>query len=133
MIGGFIIEGSIPKTVLLRARGPSISGAPFFVPGTLANPFVQLFSGSTVIAQNNDWQASDPLCGTMGFLCGGPSEITATGLDPCTPNPGQTAPPVGCGEESAILITLPPGGYTAILSDLGGGTGVGLIEVFQVH
>ena len=133
MIGGFIIEGSSSKTVLLRARGPSISGAPFFVPGTLANPFVQLFSGSTVIAQNNDWQVSDPLCESMGFVCGGPSQITATGLDPCTPNPGQTTPAAGCGEESAILITLPPGGYTAILSDLGGGTGVGLIEVFQLN
>jgi hypothetical protein len=133
MIGGFIIEGSSPKTVLLRARGPSMSGAPFLVPGTLANPFVQLFSGSTVIAQNNDWQVSDPLCGSMGFVCGGPSEITATGLDPCTPNPGQTTPPAGCGEESAILITLPPGGYTAILSGLGGGTGVGLIEVFEIN
>jgi hypothetical protein len=110
-----------------------MSGAPFLVPGTLANPFVQLFSGSTVIAQNNDWQVSDPLCGSMGFVCGGPSEITATGLDPCTPNPGQTTPPAGCGEESAILITLPPGGYTAILSGLGGGTGVGLIEVFEIN
>ena len=133
MIGGFIVEGSSPETVLIRARGPSMSGAPFLLPGTLANPFVQLFSGSTVIAQNDDWQTSDPLCGSMGFVCGGASEIAATGLDPCVANPGQTTPPVGCGQESAILITLPPGGYTAILSGLGGGTGVGLIEVFKIN
>jgi hypothetical protein len=133
MIGGFIIDGSSPKTVLLRARGPSMSGAPFFVPGTLANPSVQLFSGATVIAQNNDWQTSDPLCGSMGFTCGGVTEITATGLHPCVPNPGQSTPPAGCDQESAILITLPPGGYTAILSGFGGGTGVGLIEVFRLN
>src|SRR3970282_2313941 len=46
MIGGFIIEGTAPKTVLIRGRGPSMGGAPFFVPGTLANPLLQLFSGS---------------------------------------------------------------------------------------
>jgi hypothetical protein len=45
MIGGLIIEGNAPATVLIRARGPSMSGAPFFVPGTLADPFLQLFSG----------------------------------------------------------------------------------------
>jgi len=133
MIGGFIIIGTSPQTVLLRARGPSMSGAPFFVPGTLANPSLQLFSGQTAIAQNNDWQTSDPLCGNMGFVCGGANEITATGLDPCVANPGQTTAPLGCGQESAILITLAPGGYTAILSGLGGGTGVGLIEVFKIN
>jgi hypothetical protein len=133
MIGGFIIDGSSPKTVLLRARGPSMSGAPFFVSGTLANPSIRLLSGQTAIAQNDDWQTSDPLCGSMGFICGGASEITVTGLDPCVANPGQTTAPVGCGQESAILITLPPGGYTAIVSGLGGGTGVGLIEVFEIN
>ena len=68
MIGGLIIEGSAPATVLIRARGPSMSGAPFFVPGTLANPFLQLFSGQTVIAQNDNWQDA-PSC--SGFVCGG--------------------------------------------------------------
>lgn len=43
MIGGFIIDGLAPKRVLIRSRGPSMAGAPFFVPGTLANPQVQLF------------------------------------------------------------------------------------------
>ncbi len=129
MIGGTIIEGSVPATVLIRARGPSMSGAPFFVPGTLANPFIQLFSGQTVIAQNDNWQDA-PNC--PGFSCGGAAQITATGLDPCTPNPGQTASPPGCALESAMLITLPPGAYTAIVSGVGGGTGVGIVEVFEI-
>jgi hypothetical protein len=133
MIGGFIIGGSTVKTVLVRARGPSLGGTPFNVPGTLANPFIQLFSGSTVIAQNDNWQTSDPLCGNMGFACGGATEITATGLDPCEPNPGQSTSPPGCSQESTILITLPPGAYTAILSGVSNRTGVGLIEVFEVN
>ena len=130
MIGGLIIEGSAESTILIRARGPSMGGAPFFVPGTLANPFIQLFSGQTVIAENDNWQDA-PLCG--GFACGGATQITATGLDPCQPNPEQATPPLGCAQESAILITLPPGAYTAILSGVGGGTGVGLVEVFEMN
>jgi CSLREA domain-containing protein len=129
MIGGLIIEGNTPATVLIRARGPSMSGAPFFVPGTLADPFLQLFSGQDVIAQNNNWQDA-PTC--TGFVCGNAAQIAATGLDPCQPNPGQTTSPPGCTQESAILITLPPGGYTAIISGVGGGTGVGLVEAFEI-
>jgi hypothetical protein len=129
MIGGLIIDGSVPATVLIRARGPSMSGAPFNVPGTLANPFLQLFSGQTVIAQNDNWQDA-PNC--PGLSCGDAAQIAATGLDPCQPNPGQTTSPPGCAQESAMLITLPPGAYTAIISGVGGGTGVGLVEVFEV-
>ena len=54
MIGGFIIQGDGPQTVVVRARGPSL--AQFNVPGLLANPQLQLFSGPTVIASNDNWQ-----------------------------------------------------------------------------
>jgi hypothetical protein len=132
MIGGFVVEGPAAKTVLIRARGPSMGGAPFFVPGTVADPLLQIFSSSTMLAQNNDWQTSDPTCAGMGFTCGASTEISATGLDPCRANPGQSTSPPGCTQESAILITLPPGAYTAIESGVGGATGVGLIEIFEV-
>jgi hypothetical protein len=134
MIGGFIIGGTDPKTVLIRARGPSMGGAPFNVPGTLANPFVQLYSFATgtFIAQNDNWQVSDPLCASSGFVCGGLTEISATGLDPCIPNPGQGSAPPGCSQESAIVMALPPGNYGAIVSGVSEGTGVGLVEVFEV-
>jgi hypothetical protein len=93
MIGGFIIEGSAAKRVVVRSRGPSMGGAPFFVPGTLANPLLRLFSGQTMIAQNDNWQDA-PSC--SGFVCEGAAAIVATGLDPCEPNPGQTGPPPNC-------------------------------------
>jgi uncharacterized repeat protein (TIGR01451 family) len=130
LIGGFIIQGTTPKTVLLRARGPSMGGAPFNIAGTLANPTMQLYAGATVIAQNDDWQSTDPLCGSPATACGDATQISATAMDPCQPNPGQSVAPPNCAQESALLVTLPPGGYTAIVSGVSGGTGVGLVEVF---
>ena len=115
MIGGFIIGGDTPKRVLVRAIGPSL--AAFGVPGVLADPTLQLFSGPTAIAENNDWQTPLPLCGPA---CGTAADITATGLAP------------GAPLEAALLITLDPGAYTAIVSGVGGTTGVGLVEVFEV-
>jgi hypothetical protein len=120
MIGGFIIDGTSVKTVGIRARGPSMSSAPFFVPGTLANPLVRLFSGSTVVAFNDDWQELQA------------DEIAAAGLSPCEPNPGQGTSPPNCAQESALIVSLPPGGYTAIVTGVGGGTGIGLAEVFEL-
>jgi hypothetical protein len=102
MIAGIIVSGG-PKTVLIRARGPSMPG----VTGVLSNPSLQLFSGLTVIASNDDW-------GTASNA----AAITATGLAPTN------------SLESAILITLQPGAYTAIVSGSGGATGIGLVEVF---
>jgi len=118
MIGGFIIGGSTPKTVLVRAVGPSLTA--FGVPGALADPVLRLFAGQTAIAENDDWQVPLPLCSQTGHTCGGSSQIAATGLAPSHPL------------EAAILITLTPGAYTAIVSGVGGTTGVGLVEVFEV-
>jgi hypothetical protein len=107
MIGGFVIGGSASKTVVVRARGPSL--AQFGIANVLANPLLQLFSGQTQIAVNDDWVAA-----------ANAQQISASGFAPAVAN------------ESAILVTLAPGGYTAIVSGAGGGTGVGLIEVFEV-
>ncbi len=132
MIGGFWIGGTDPITVLIRARGGSLGGAPFNNPGVLANPTMQLYSGATVIAQSNDWQSTDPLCVSPATECGDAAQIIVTGLDPCQPNPGQSVAPPGCSQESALLVTLPPGGYTAMVSGVGGTVGMGLVEVFKV-
>jgi hypothetical protein len=136
MIGGFIIgAGTGDKQVLIRARGPSMSGAPDNISGTLANPYVRVYSitAGAYIAQNDNWDnQSDPLCASSGYVCGDDAQITATGMDPCVPNPGQTVAPPGCTDESALLITLPPGGYTALVSGVSNGTGVGLVEIFDV-
>ena len=108
LIGGFIIGGSTPKTVVVRARGPSLAAAG--VPGVLANPVLNLYSGSTLLASNDDWQASSSA-----------ATVEASGFAPADPR------------EAAIHRTLNPGAYTAIVSGVGGTTGVGIIEVFEVN
>ena len=105
MIGGFIIQGDGPQTVVVRARGPSL--VPFGIANALANPTLALYSGQTVVATNDDW-------GTASNA----ALIQSTGFAPASPF------------ESAIRITLNPGAYTAIVSGVGGVTGVGIIEVF---
>ena len=107
MIGGFIISGATAKTVLIRARGPSLTA--FGVPGALANPTVSLYSGSTNIASNDNWGSA-----------ANAAAISATGFAPTDPS------------ESAILTTLSPGPYTAIMSGVGGTTGVGIVEVLEI-
>ncbi|HYF08899.1 MAG TPA: Ig-like domain repeat protein, partial [Acetobacteraceae bacterium] len=107
MIGGFIIGGSSPKTVVVRARGPSMTAAG--VPNVLPNPVLNLYSGQTVIGSNDDW-------GTAANA----STLQASGF----------APPHF--QESAIYTTLNPGPYTAIVSGAHGITGVGIVEVFEV-
>jgi hypothetical protein len=131
MIGGFIIEGTESKTLLLRARGPSL--ADFGVSGVLPDPVLQLYSGQTVIARNDDWQAVDRLCSTGGSPCGPISQIQSIGLDPCGAYQSGGAAPTGCSHESAMLVTLNPGPYTMIVSGSGGSAGVALLELFEVN
>jgi len=109
MIAGFIVDGNGPQTVLVRAAGPSL--VPFGITNPLSNPTLQLVrqSDSTVIATNDDWQSAPNA-----------AAITATGFAPTDPN------------EAAILMTLAPGAYTAIVSGAGGGTGVSVVGVFAV-
>lgn len=110
MIGGFIIQGNAPKTVLVRAVGPTL--AKYGVSGVLTDPMMEIIriSDGAKIAQNDDWQTQ--------AIAADVSAITATGLMPEDPL------------ESTILLTLPPGAYTAVVNGKGGGTGVGIIEVF---
>jgi hypothetical protein len=105
MIGGFVVQGNAPQTVLIRARGPSLTAAG--VAGALSNPVVTLYSGQTVMATNDDWGSAVNA-----------ADILATGIAPTDPR------------ESAILITLNPGAYTAIVTGAGGATGVGIVEFF---
>jgi sugar lactone lactonase YvrE len=111
MIGGFITSGGNGSTeVLVRGLGPTLGQPPFNVPGALADPFLQLFDGNgTLLYSNNDWKDSQQ------------AQIQATGLAP--PN----------DLESAIRRTVAPGNYTAVLSGKGGGTGIGLVEVYKLR
>jgi hypothetical protein len=105
IIGGFIITGNDPKKVIIRGIGPSL--AQFFA-GTLANPRLELVQGNTSLATNDDWKTSQ-------------AEIEATGIPPTN------------DLESAIVQTLAPGAYTAILRGTGTDTGIGVVEVYDLN
>ena len=110
VILGTIIVGSGSATLVFRGIGPSL--APYFPAGTtLANPNLEIKNASGAnIGTNNNWQ-EDP---------GQAAAIQAAGLAPTNPN------------ESAFRIVLGPGTYFAVLSGVGGGTGIGLVEVYDI-
>jgi arylsulfate sulfotransferase len=108
LIGGFIITGTDPKTVVLRALGPTLSG--FGLSGVLADPVLKVYnSSSTLIASNDNWQ--DDI---------GAGYITVNGLAPANPS------------ESALLQNLAPGAYTVIVSGKDPTSGIGLVELYDL-
>lgn len=109
LIAGFIITGQAPKTVIIRGIGPSIevNGTP--LPGTLQDPTLKLYAADgTQLNANDDWRSSQE------------QEITATGLQPSD------------NRESTLLVTLPPGSYTAALAGKNDATGLGVLEAYDL-
>ncbi len=106
LIGGFIISGG-PKLVLVRVLGPTLST--FGVSPVLADPQLALLQGQTTLAQNSSWQSN-----------ANAGDIVAAGLAPRNAN------------EPAVLLRLEPGAYTAVVTDANSGTGIALIEVYEI-
>ncbi|MGI8956187.1 MAG: hypothetical protein ACR2II_04635 [Chthoniobacterales bacterium] len=105
LIGGFIITGSDPKEVLVRGIGPSLDG---IITGALADPTLELHKPDGTFVSNDDWKDTQK------------QAISATMLAPTK------------DLESAILATLDPGAYTVILAGKNGGSGVGLVEAYDL-
>ena len=116
-ISGFIIGGNGTKQVLIRAIGPSL--APLGIPDALADPFLELHNSSgAVIASNDNWETT--------IISGVITVDQAATIRATTIAPTDAA-------ESAILADLAPGAYTAIVSGVNNGTGVGLAEVYDLN
>ncbi len=113
LIAGFVIGGSTSKTVLIRASGPAL--AAYGVSGVLPDPELELFDAASggVLATNDGW-GGDPGVASAADLAG-----AFPWLDPAS-------------GDSAILVTLPPGSYTAEVYGQAGDTGLALVEVFEV-
>jgi hypothetical protein len=108
LIGGFIVVGTDSKKVIVRGIGPSL--AAFNVPGYLADPILELYDGSgQLLAANDNWKQDQQ------------SEIQNSGLAPSNEL------------ESAIIRTVAPGNYTAILRGKNNSAGVGLVEVYDLN
>ena len=107
MIAGLIVGGTTAKAIVIRGLGPSLAAS---IANPLPNPTLTIFNSSGIaIATNDDWQQDASA-----------ADVQNVGLAPANVL------------ESAILLTLPPGNYTAILSDVNGATGVGLVEIYNV-
>ena len=116
IIAGFMVSGSIAKKVLIRAVGPTLGGAPFNLPNTLANPMLSLLrSDGVVIRENDNWEIGND----------------AALINEASVKVGAFALTAGA-RDSAILINLPPGIYYAQISGAAPGTGTVLVEVYEV-
>lgn len=108
LIAGFIVSGTEPKKVIIRGIGPSLGLA-----GRLPDPTLELHQGNATLATNDNWK-------TAADGSSQQAEVEAT-----------TVPPSN-DFESAIVATLNPGSYTAILAGRNNGTGVGVVEVYDL-
>ncbi len=108
LIGGFIVTGNAPKVVITRALGPSLTGAGIL--GALQDPVLELHDGAhpQIVITNDDWRTAQP------------ELIENSGIAPTD------------DRESAIVIALDPGNYTAILHGKGNNTGVAVVEVYDL-
>jgi hypothetical protein len=112
LIGGFIVTGTQPKRVLVRALGPSLP-----VSGALADPVLELHDSGNILATNDDWKVDDK-----------------TGQSQQPAIQATTIPPKN-DLESALIATVPANNaaYTAIVRSKNGGTGVGQVEVYDLE
>lgn len=112
LIGGFIITGSAQKKVMVRAIGPSLSA--FGVTGALGDTTLELHEPDGSIVSNDNWKIDDATGQSQE------NDIRATTIQPAN------------DLESAMVRTLAPGAYTAIVSGKGGGAGIALVEAYDL-
>jgi uncharacterized delta-60 repeat protein len=112
LTAGFAVSGSNSKRLLIRAVGPGLTA--FGLSGVLADPVLTLYQCNTVIATNDDWNADTGL---------------GSALQTAAQQIGAFALPADY--DAALLVTLPPGVYTAQVSGKNGATGIALIEIYE--
>jgi len=112
LIAGFVIGGTTPKRVLVRAIGPSL--APFGVSGALPAARLELFRGQTSLAVSNDWGSASG----ASAVAAAAARLGAFALD-------------AASRDAAVLVELSPGAYTAVMTGPGSAGGVGLVEVYD--
>ena len=116
LIAGFVVSGSTPKKVLVRAVGPTLAAAPFNVAGVLADPILRLVRADNLVVRENDnWESGNDAALVIDASVRVGAFPLASGSN-----------------DAAILINLPPGTYNAQASGAGTTTGVALIEVYEV-
>jgi len=108
IIAGFVITGDLRKRLLIRAVGPTL--ASFGITGAVADPKIEVFADTTVIATNNDW--SDPAVTSTGATVG-------------------AFPLTSGSKDAAMVLQFTPGSYTVQVSGVGASAGIVLIEIYD--
>jgi hypothetical protein len=123
LIAGLVVAGPGPRTYLIRAIGPTLAKAPFNVSGALKDPFLQIYQGETLLRENDDWDSS---ASAQPGLREASTRVGAFAMMETRDVATES------GLDSAMLITLQPGSYTAKVSGFDGATGVALVEVYEL-
>ena len=114
LIAGFILIGNGSKSVLFRAIGPSLAGS---VPGAMTDPKLEFFSGTTSIGKNDNWKTTQ----IGGVITGDQAgAILASSVAPTN------------DAESAMIATLAPGNYTAVLNGANNSTGIAVVDGYDL-
>jgi len=115
LVAGLVIDGDVPKTVLIRGVGPTLST--FGVTGILADPQIAIYSGSTQVATNDNWEVGASPAATVVSTA---AQVGAFAL-------------TAGSKDAAMVLTLQPGSYTVQVTGVGNTTGVALVEVYEVQ
>jgi hypothetical protein len=111
LIPGFVLTGTTPRTVLVRAVGPGLK--PYGVAGAVADPTLAVYRGAALIANNDNWQ----------------DQLNASAVSSAAVQTGAFALATG-SKDSALVLTLEPGSYTFQVAGVGQSTGVALVEAY---
>lgn len=109
---GFVVGGTTPVTVLIRAIGPTL--ADFGIVGALVDPTLRLYRGPVLIRENDDWGGDFQL----------DAVVNGSGAFPISDK---------ASKDAMLLVTLAPGAYTAQVSGKNENTGVALVELYEVR
>ena len=112
LIAGFVVSGTQPRRMLIRAIGPSL--AQFGLGSLLVDPQLTLFHNGTQVATNDDWEISR----SSAVIAATAQQVGAFALNPAS-------------LDAALLITLAPGSYTVVVTGVNGATGLALVEVYD--
>lgn len=116
LIAGFVIRGTQPRRMLIRGIGPGL--AQFGLGGTVTDPKLEIFNGQNqLVTQNDNWADA--------------RETSANASPALFASVGAFNLPAN-SRDAALVVTLPPGSYTAQVSGIGGTTGLGLVEVYDL-
>jgi hypothetical protein len=110
LIAGFVIKGTVNKRLVIRGLGPALASA--LGTGYLADPKLDVYLGSTIIASNDNWGNTQELR----------TAFASVGLQPMD----------ALSKDAALVVDLPPGRYTIWLTGVNNATGIGLIEIYEL-